>query len=104
EIARRLPVWTGMTVYPYSKLNPERVVGILKPRGLERMMVNSSADWGVSDPTSLAKVAGHMQDNNFSSADVKTVLFDNPMSFYGQCKKFKPRLDLEPVPIEEFQR
>jgi hypothetical protein len=26
------------------------------------------------------------------------------MSFYGQCKKFKPRLDLEPVPIEEFQR
>ena len=104
ELARRLPVWTGMTVYPYSKLNPERVVGILKQQGLERMMVNSSADWGVSDPTSLAKVAGHMRDNAFPDSQINTVLFDNPVGFYSQCPKFQPRLDLEPIPIEEFQR
>ena len=25
DLTRKLPVWAGLTVYPYSKLNPERV-------------------------------------------------------------------------------
>lgn len=103
-LARELPVWTGMTVYPYSKLNPERVVDIIKEYGLERMMVNSSADWGVSDPTSLAQTAAKMAAEGFSDADIKKLLFDNPLEFYSQCPRFKARTDLTPVPIEKFQR
>jgi len=101
---RELPVWAGMTVYPYSKLNPERVIGLISHYGLERMLVNSSADWGVSDPTSLAQVAVNMKKSGFAEADIKKLVFDNPMAFFGQAKNFKPDLNLEPVPIKEFQR
>ena len=101
---RELPVWCGMTVYPYSKLDPQRVVGLIRQYGLERMLVNSSADWGVSDPTSLAKTAANMKTAGFSDADIKKLVFDNPTAFFSQAKNFKPELNLEPVPIKEFQR
>ncbi len=99
-----LDCWAGMTVYPYSKLDPVRVVNILKQYGTERKLVNSSADWGVSDPTALRKTADNMKAAGFSEDEVKTVVFDNPLAFYGQCERFKPRLDLTPLPIESFQR
>jgi len=104
DLVAPLDCWAGMTVYPYSKLDPKRVVNILKDYGVERMMVNSSADWGVSDPTALRKTADHMADAGFSKADVKTTLFDNPLAFFSQTGRFQPRLDLEPLPIESFQR
>ena len=101
---RELPVWAGMTVYPYSKLDPKRVIGLIREYGLERMLVNSSADWGVSDPTSLAQVAENMTKAGYADADVKRLVFDNPMGFFGQAANFKPNLELQPVPIKEFQR
>ncbi len=104
DLVRKTDVWAGMTVYPYSKLNPERVVGLLRRWGLERALVNSSADWGVSDPCSLPKVARHMRDHGFDARQVETLLFDNPMAFYGQCPKFRPRLDLPYVDPSTYQR
>jgi len=104
DLVKPLDCWAGLTVYPYSKLDPVRVVNILKQYGLDRVMVNSSADWGVSDPTALAKVAGNMKGAGFSDDEVKKLLFDNPLAFYGQCDRFRPRLDLTPLPIESFQR
>jgi len=94
DLVRRTGVWAGLTVYPYSKLNPERVIGLLKRWGIDRALVNSSADWGVSDPCSLAKVAEHMKANGFHTEQIEQLLFHNPMAFYGQCEKFRPRLDL----------
>ena len=48
--------YAGMTVYPYSKLNPERVSAMVKQYGHERVIVNGSADWGVSDQIGRAHV------------------------------------------------
>ena len=104
DLTRKTDVWAGMTVYPYSKLNPERVVGLLRRWGLERVLVNSSADWGVSDPCSLPKVARHMQANGFEPAQIEQLLSANPMAFYGQCPKFKPRLDLPYIDPSVYQR
>jgi hypothetical protein len=104
DLVAPLDCWAGLTVYPYSKLDPKRVVNILRQYGLDRVMVNSSADWGVSDPTALAKVAGHMRDAGFGDDDVTKLLHDNPLSFYGQTEKFQPRLELQPLPPESFQR
>lgn len=102
--SREIPVWTGMTVYPYSKLDPKRVIGLIREHGLQRMLVNSSADWGVSDPTSLAQVADNMKTAGFADDEIKKLVFDNPMAFFSQADNFKPDLDLTPVPIIEFQR
>jgi len=102
--SRELPVWTGMTVYPYSKLDPKRVIGLIREHGLDQMLVNSSADWGVSDPTSLVQVADNMRADGFGEDDIRKLVYDNPMSFFGQADNFSPELNLEPVPIKEFQR
>lgn len=104
DLTRQLPVWAGLTVYPYSKLNPTRVADILKRWGIERTLVNSSADWGVSDPTSLPKVAEHLAGQGFGEPQIRQLLFLNPMSFYGQSEKFKPRLDLPYIDPSTYQR
>lgn len=104
DLSRKADVWAGMTVYPYSKLNPERAIDILKKWGIEKTMVNSSADWGVSDPTTLPKIAGHMMNNGFGMKQIERLLFDNPMNFYKQSGKFNPRLDLPFVPPSTYQR
>jgi len=70
------------------------VVDIRKRWGLDQVLVNSSADWGVSDPCSLPKVAGFMQQQGFTPSQVQQLLFDNPLAFYRQCDKFKPNLEL----------
>ena len=104
DLTRKLDVWAGLTVYPYSKLNPERVTDILKKWGLSRTLVNSSADWGVSDPCSLPKVAGHMERQGFQTAQIQQLLFDNPLAFYSQSPKFKPQFDLPFIDPAQYQR
>lgn len=104
DLTRKADTWAGMTVYPYSKLDPVRAIDILKKWGLDKTMVNSSADWGVSDPTTLPKIAGHMRDNGFSDAASEKLLFDNPLAFYRQSGKFNPRLDLPFIHPSTYQR
>ena len=104
DLTRKMDVWAGLTVYPYSKLNPERVVDILRKWGLERTLVNSSADWGVSDPTSLPKVAQYMKQQGFEDRPIEQLLFKNPLAFYSQCEKFKPQLDLPYIDPSQYQR
>lgn len=104
DLTRDADTWAGMTVYPYSKLNPVRCIDILKKWGLEKTMVNSSADWGVSDPTTLPKIAGHMKDKGFTESQIQKLLFDNPLAFYKQNGKFNPRLDLPFIHPSTYQR
>jgi predicted metal-dependent TIM-barrel fold hydrolase len=104
QMSKESGCWCGMTVYPVSKLTPERVSGIIREHGSERMIVNGSADWGVSDPLSLVKVATYMQQDGHTAAAIQNLVFNNAMSFYGQEPKWKPELNLEPIPINEFQR
>jgi len=104
QLSKESGCWCGMTVYPISKLTPERVSGIIREHGSERMIVNGSADWGVSDPLSLVKVATYMQQDGHTAAAIQNLVFNNAMSFYGQEPKWKPELNLAPIPINEFQR
>jgi predicted metal-dependent TIM-barrel fold hydrolase len=104
DLVREIPVWAGMTVYPYSKLDPRRAIDILKKWGLERTMVNSSADWGVSDPLTLPKIATFMGESGFSRDDTEKLLFRNPLAFYGQSGRFKPELDLPFIHPSTYQR
>jgi len=104
DLTRKTDVWAGMTVYPFSKLNPERVVHLLRRWGLERVLVNSSADWGCSDPTSLPKVAGFMGSQGFTPSQIEQVVLSNPLGFYGQCPRFKPDFTLPFIPPSTYQR
>ena len=102
--ARETGCFAGMTVYPISKLTPERVSNIIREFGSERMIVDGSADWGISDPLSLPKVVDFMKKDGHSDETVQDIVFNNAMAFYGQSPHWKPELDLVPVDPHEFQR
>ncbi|MCY7422499.1 MAG: TatD family hydrolase, partial [Chitinophagaceae bacterium] len=53
--------WTAITIYPFTKMGNERMVEIVKQYGAERIMVNSAADWGISDPLAVPKTAALMK-------------------------------------------
>jgi len=103
-LTRKTDYWAGLTVYPYSKLNPRRVVDILRRWGLDRVTVNSSADWGVSDPCSLPKTADFMREEGFTEPQVAQIMHDNPLAFYSQTPKFNPQLDLPYIDPATYQR
>jgi len=86
--------WMGFSIYPDTKMDEQRMVAILQQYGTERMIVNSAADWGRSDPLKTYKTGLAMLDAGFTDADVDKVLWQNPVEFYGQSD----RLVLDELP------
>ncbi|MER1995932.1 MAG: TatD family hydrolase [Arthrobacter sp.] len=86
--------WMGFSIYPDTKMDEERLVAILREYGTEKVLVNSAADWGKSDPLKTASTARAMLAGGFTEADVERVLWQNPVDFYGQSGG----LILDPIP------
>jgi hypothetical protein len=103
-ITRQTECFTGLTVYPYSKLNPERVSHIVREYGAERVIVNGSADWGVSDPLSLPKTVEFLGQDGHDAQTLQMLFHDNASEFYGQSTRWKPNYDIAPIPISQYQR
>jgi len=93
ELVHGSGCWAGFSIYPETKMSPPRMVEILRRYGLERMLVNSAADWGVSDPLLTLQTAEAMLKAGFDEDDVDQVFWRNPVAFYGQSG----RLDLSAV-------
>jgi predicted metal-dependent TIM-barrel fold hydrolase len=92
--------WMGFSIYPDTKMDPDRMVAILRQFGTERILVNSAADWGRSDPLRTYATGQAMLAAGFTDDDVDEVLWRNPVAFYGQSG----RLDLEDTrPDETFE-
>jgi predicted metal-dependent TIM-barrel fold hydrolase len=88
--------WMGFSIYPDTKMSPDRMVSILREHGPERVLVNSAADWGKSDPLLTLRTGEAMLAAGFSDAEVDQVLWQNPVAFYAQSG----RLDLAQVSTE----
>lgn len=76
--------WRGHSIYPNTKMSEPRMVALLKEYGLEKMIVNSAADWGISDPLKVPKTAQAMLESGFTEQDVEQVTFNNPINFFAQ--------------------
>jgi len=94
EVVAESGCWMGFSIYPDTKMDESRMVALLQQHGTERVLVNSAADWGRSDPLKTRKTGEHMLAAGFSDADVDRVLWQNPVDFYHQSG----RLNLDPVP------
>jgi predicted metal-dependent TIM-barrel fold hydrolase len=88
--------WAGFSIYPDTKMDPDRMVRILREYGTERVLVNSAADWGHSDPLRTRATGDAMLDAGFGAEDVDRVLWQNPIAFYGQSG----RLRLEELEVD----
>ncbi|SHH74690.1 TatD family hydrolase [Streptomyces sp. 3214.6] len=81
--AKAAGCWLGFSVYPDTKMDEIRMIEILRAHGPEKVLVNSAADWGRSDPLKTRRVADLMVAEGFGEDDVDLVLWRNPVSFYG---------------------
>jgi predicted metal-dependent TIM-barrel fold hydrolase len=89
EKTLELGMWAGLSVYPVTKLSPDRAIEILKKYGTEHVMVHSAADWGRSEPLSVPIVAREMRKSGeFSENEIEKVTFSNALEFFKQSPKF----------------
>ena len=76
--------WAGHSIYPNTKMDEARMVALVKRYGSERILINSAADWGVSDPLKVPKTVAAMRDAGIAAKDIETIAWRNPIEFFGQ--------------------
>jgi predicted metal-dependent TIM-barrel fold hydrolase len=81
--------WAGMTLYPVSKCTPARAADMVEEFGSERLCVNSAGDWGPSQPTAVPNFIFEMRRRGHSESLIKKVVYDNPLEFFRQCRRFQ---------------
>lgn len=81
--------WAAFTIYPFTKMGNERMVEIVKQYGTERVIVNSAADWGISDPLAVPKTAALMKMRGIETKDIELVCYHNAIKAFGQSGQIK---------------
>ena len=92
--------WAGFTLYPQTKMGSERMVEVVRQYGSERIFINSSADWGKSDPLAVPKTGRLMLARGIPAADVQRVCYSNALAAYGQSGQFNEADWLNPDQID----
>ncbi len=76
--------WAAFTIYPFTKMGNERMVEVVKQYGTERIIINSAADWGISDPLAVPKTAALMKLRGIDTKDIELVSYRNAITAFGQ--------------------
>jgi len=91
----RAGAWAAFTIYPHTKMGSERMVELVAKYGPERIIVDSSADWGVSDPLSVPKTARLMAERGIPAEAIELTTWRNALTAYGQSGQ---------IDVEELER
>ena len=93
--------WAAFTIYPNTKMGNERMVEVARKYGSNRIFIDSSADWGVSDPLAVPKTARLMLDRGIPTRDVEAICYGNALKAFGQSGQMKEEHWLNPAPIDQ---
>ena len=93
--------WAAFTLYPHTKMGNERMVEIARRYGSERIIIDSSSDWGVSDPLAVPKTARLMLERGVSAEDVEKISYRNALAAYGQTGQMAEKDWLDPADIDQ---
>ncbi len=93
--------WAAFTIYPHTKMGNERMVEVVRTYGAERIIVDSAADWGVSDPLAVPKTARLMLERGIPADHVEAVCYRNALLAYGQSGQFNEADWLNPPAIDQ---
>ena len=85
--------WAGHSIYPDTKMSESRMVELVKKYGSKKIIVNSAADWGQSDPLKVPKTVAAMQEAGIGAEATAEIFWNNPVRFFAQSG----RLDLETI-------
>jgi predicted metal-dependent TIM-barrel fold hydrolase len=81
--------WAGLTLYPQTKVSPQRAVDMIEVFGAERICVASACDWGPSVPWAVAHFIREMRRRGHPDRLTHQVVWENPCEFLGQSPKFQ---------------
>ena len=93
--------WAAFTLSPKTKMGSERMVEVVRRFGSERVFIDSSADWGVSDPLAVPKTARLMLARGISESDVHKTCYANALEAYAQSGQIKESDWLDPDPVDQ---
>jgi uncharacterized protein len=93
--------WAGFTIYPRTKMGNERMVEIVRRYGSNQIFINSSADWGVSDPLAVPKTAQLMGERGIADEHIKRVTYDNPLKAFAAAGQMAESDWLSPPAIDQ---
>jgi predicted metal-dependent TIM-barrel fold hydrolase len=80
--------WAGLTLYPQTKISPQRAVDVVERYGPDRICVAGACDWGPSDPIAVPRFVLEMRRRRHDEALIHRVVFENPVTFLSQSPKF----------------
>src|SRR4029079_8035609 len=80
--------WAGLTLYPQTKVSPQRAVDMIEKYGPDRICVAGACDWGPSDPIAVPRFAMEMRRRRLPEELIQRVIFDNPVTYLSQTGKF----------------
>jgi len=89
EMIRDRGYWAGLTLYPQTKISPQRAVDVIEKYGPDRICVAGACDWGPSDPIAVPRFAVEMRRRRHDETLIERVIFENPIRFLSQSPKFK---------------
>lgn len=93
----------AFTIYPKTKMGNARMVEVVKKFGSTNIIVDSSADWGVSDPLAVPKTASLMLKRGIAREDVVKTCYQNALDVFGTNGKMKEEHWLNPKGINQAQ-
>ncbi|MFT7484322.1 MAG: putative metal-dependent TIM-barrel fold hydrolase [Candidatus Paceibacteria bacterium] len=76
--------WAAFTIYPNTKMDSTRMAAVVEKYGSERIIVDSSADWGISNPLSVPESAAKMQERGIDAETIRLTTWQNAIDAYGQ--------------------
>ena len=80
--------WAGLTLYPQTKVSPQRAVDMIEKYGPDRICVAGACDWGPSDPIAVPRFAMEMRRRKLPEDLIHRVIFENPIRFLSQSGRF----------------
>lgn len=87
--------WAGVTLYPQTKVSPQRAADMIEVSGADRICVSSACDWGPSIPVAIPQFAMEMRRRHHSESLIQRTVFDNQCAFLRQSPKFQLREEPE---------
>jgi uncharacterized protein len=84
--------WAGHSIYPNTKMDETRMTALVKRYGSARILVNSAADWGISDPLKVPKTAAAMREAGVPEAELEQIFWKNPFAFFAQSGRMEAAL------------
>lgn len=96
--------WAGFTIYPHTKMGSDRMVDIVKQYGPERIIVNSAADWGISDPLAVPKTAAIMRKMGIPEEHIRMVTYQNALTAFSQSGQMDEQDWLNAKPVDQTRK